>query len=74
VPSLIGCVAGAVLGNLLAVPMLEVIGGVIAVPAGVYLHLAVVPVMAHAANSGYPASVISVYTPWSLLALGVLGC
>ena len=56
-----------------SVGLIGLISGVIAVPAGVYLHLAVVPVMAHAANSGYPASVISVYTPWSLIALGVSG-
>ena len=40
------------------------VAGIVAVPAGVYLHHGVVPVMAHAANSGYPPSLISVYAPW----------
>lgn len=44
-----------------------------AVPGGVYLHHGVVPVMAHAANSGYPASVISVHTPGELILLGLAG-
>jgi putative ABC transport system permease protein len=48
-------------------------GGIVAVPAGVYLHHAVVPVMAHAANSGYPPSMISVYDPWLLVTLGLAG-
>ncbi|HEX4094839.1 MAG TPA: FtsX-like permease family protein, partial [Trebonia sp.] len=38
------------------------VAGIIAVPAGIALHHEVVPVMAHAANSGFPASVISVYS------------
>ncbi|MGH3166143.1 MAG: FtsX-like permease family protein, partial [Trebonia sp.] len=56
-----------------SVGLIGLIGGVLAVPAGVYLHHAVVPVMAHAANSGYPPSMISVYSAWSLIALGVSG-
>jgi putative ABC transport system permease protein len=47
--------------------------GIVAVPSGVYLHHAVIPVMAHAANSGYPAALISVYAPWQLVALGLAG-
>jgi putative ABC transport system permease protein len=47
--------------------------GIVAVPAGVYLHHGVVPVMAHAANSGYPPSMISVYTPWEIAVLAVAG-
>jgi putative ABC transport system permease protein len=47
--------------------------GIVAVPAGVYLHHGVVPVMAHAANSGYPPSMISVYTPWEIVLLAVAG-
>jgi putative ABC transport system permease protein len=47
--------------------------GIVAVPAGVYLHHGVVPVMAHAANSGYPASLISVYATWQLILLGAAG-
>jgi putative ABC transport system permease protein len=47
--------------------------GIVAVPAGVYLHHAVVPAMAHAANSGYPASMISVYTPREAALLATAG-
>jgi putative ABC transport system permease protein len=47
--------------------------GLVAVPAGVYLHHGVVPVMAHAANSGYPPSLISVYGPAELVLLGLAG-
>ncbi|HEX8007938.1 MAG TPA: ABC transporter permease, partial [Trebonia sp.] len=47
--------------------------GIVAVPAGVYLHRGVVPVMAHAANSGYPPSLISVYAPWELVLLALAG-
>jgi putative ABC transport system permease protein len=47
--------------------------GIVAIPAGVYLHHAVVPVMAHAANSGYPASLISVYATWQLVLLALAG-
>ena len=38
-----------------------------------YLHHGVVPIMAHAANSGYPRSLISVYAPWDLVLLGLAG-
>jgi putative ABC transport system permease protein len=47
--------------------------GIVAVPAGVFLHHAVVPAMAHAANSGYPASMISVYVPWQAALLATAG-
>jgi putative ABC transport system permease protein len=49
------------------------IAGIVAVPAGMYLHHGVVPVMAHAANSAYPPSLISVYAPWELVLLGLAG-
>jgi putative ABC transport system permease protein len=49
------------------------IAGIVAIPAGVYLHHGVVPVMAHAASSGYPLSLISVYAPWELVLLGLAG-
>jgi putative ABC transport system permease protein len=49
------------------------IAGIIAVPAGVYLHHGVMPAMAHAANSGYPPSLISVYAPWELIVLALAG-
>jgi putative ABC transport system permease protein len=47
--------------------------GTIAVPAGVYLHHGVVPVMTHAANSGYPPSLISVYALWEVILLALAG-
>jgi putative ABC transport system permease protein len=47
--------------------------GVIAVPAGVLLHHGVVPAMTHAANSGYPPSLISVYSAPELAGLALAG-
>jgi putative ABC transport system permease protein len=49
------------------------LAGIVAVPAGVYLHHAVMPVMAHAANSGYPQSLISVYDTRELILLALAG-
>jgi putative ABC transport system permease protein len=49
------------------------IAGIVAVPAGVYLHHAVMPAMAHAANSGYPQSLISVYDTRELILLALAG-
>jgi putative ABC transport system permease protein len=49
------------------------VAGIVAVPAGVYLHESVIPVMAHAANSGYPSALISVYAPWEFIVLGLAG-
>jgi putative ABC transport system permease protein len=56
-----------------SVTLVGLVGGIVAVPAGVYLHHGVVPVMAHAANSGYPSSMISVYAAWELVAFGLAG-
>jgi putative ABC transport system permease protein len=56
-----------------SVSLVGLAGGIVAVPAGVYLHHGVVPVMAHAADSGYPPALISVYAPWELIALGLAG-
>jgi putative ABC transport system permease protein len=47
--------------------------GVIAVPAGVLLHHGVLPAMAHAAGSGYPSSLISVYSAPELIGLALAG-
>ena len=47
--------------------------GVVAVPAGVALHHGLVPVMASAANSGIPPSLLSVYQPWEFLLLALAG-
>jgi putative ABC transport system permease protein len=56
-----------------SVALVGLAAGIVAVPAGVYLHHGVMPLMAHAANSGYPASLISVYRPWALVGLGLAG-
>lgn len=56
-----------------SVALSGLVAGIVAVPAGVYLHHALVPVMAHAANSGYPASLISVFFPWELVLLALAG-
>jgi putative ABC transport system permease protein len=56
-----------------SVALVGLVAGIVAIPAGVYLHHGVVPVMAHAANSGYPSSIISVYATWQLVLLGLAG-
>ena len=56
-----------------SVASVGLVAGIIGVPAGVFLHHAVVPVMAHAASSGYPASLLSVYSPGELILLGLAG-
>jgi len=56
-----------------SVASVGLLAGVVAVPAGVYLHHGVVPVMVRAANSGTPASLLSVYQPWELVLLGLAG-
>jgi putative ABC transport system permease protein len=47
--------------------------GIIAVPAGVLLHHSVLPAMTHAANSGYPPSLISVYSVPEMIGLALAG-
>jgi len=49
------------------------LAGIVAVPVGVLLHHALVPVMAHAANSGYPSSLVSVFVAWELVLLALAG-
>jgi putative ABC transport system permease protein len=49
------------------------VAGIIAVPAGILLHHNVLPAMAHAANSGLPASVISVYSAPEMIGLALAG-
>ena len=49
------------------------VAGIVGVPAGVLLQHSVVPVMAHAANSGYPRSLLSVYSPGELILPGLAG-
>ena len=49
------------------------VAGIVAVPAGMYLHHGVLPTMAHAANSGLPSSLLSVYAPWEVALLALAG-
>jgi putative ABC transport system permease protein len=58
---------------LCSVAVVGLVAGVIAVPAGMYLHDGVVPTMAHAANSGIPASVLTAYLPWEIVVLALAG-
>ncbi|MFJ5310266.1 FtsX-like permease family protein [Streptomyces sp. NPDC088350] len=56
-----------------SVASVGLVAGIVGVPAGVFLHHAVVPVMAHAANSGYPQSLLTVYSAWELVLMGLAG-
>jgi len=49
------------------------VAGVIAVPAGIALHHAVLPEMASSANLGLPASYLSVYRAPELVVLALAG-
>jgi putative ABC transport system permease protein len=49
------------------------VAGLIAIPAGIALHNYVLPVMGHAAQTDVPPSVLSVYSPWGLVLLGLAG-
>jgi putative ABC transport system permease protein len=50
-----------------------VLAGAIAVPVGWALHRWIVPVMADAAGTGIPHSILAVYRPVELIALGATG-
>jgi len=52
---------------------LGVVGGVIAVPLGVFIHARILPVMANAANTDLPASVTDVYDGGTLALLSCAG-
>jgi putative ABC transport system permease protein len=56
-----------------SVGLIGLVAGIVAVPAGVYLHHGVLPAMAHAANSGVPPSLLSVYAPWEIVLLALAG-
>jgi putative ABC transport system permease protein len=56
-----------------SVAVTGLLAGIIAVPAGVALHHGLVPVMASAANSGTPPSLLSVYQPWEFILLALAG-
>jgi putative ABC transport system permease protein len=49
------------------------VAGIVAVPAGILLHDNVLPVMGHAANSGLPASLYSVYSAPEIVILALAG-
>ena len=49
------------------------VAGIVAVPAGILLHHRVLPAMAHAANSGFPPSLISVYSAPEMVLLALAG-
>ncbi len=52
---------------------LGLIAGLIAIPAGLALHGAILPVMGGAAGTGIPAGLRDVYPPGLLVALGLAG-
>ena len=56
-----------------SVTFIGFVAGIAAIPAGVYVHHGVVPVMAHAANSGIPDSLLTVYLPWEVVLLALAG-
>jgi putative ABC transport system permease protein len=58
---------------LCSVGITGLVAGIIAVPAGIVLHHSVVPAMTHAANSGYPPNLISVYSLPEMVLLGLSG-
>jgi putative ABC transport system permease protein len=58
---------------LCSVAVVGLVAGIIAVPAGMYLHDGVVPTMAHAANSGIPPSLLTAYLPWEVVVLALAG-
>ena len=49
------------------------VAGMLAVPAGMAVHRYVLPVMAHAAGTGIPASYLAVYRAWEIAVLALAG-
>jgi putative ABC transport system permease protein len=49
------------------------VAGIVAVPLGILLHHKVIPAMAHAANSGLPTSVFTVYSAPEVVILALAG-
>jgi putative ABC transport system permease protein len=56
-----------------SVAVIGLVAGLVAIPAGVTLQRYVLPVMAHAAQTGVPASVLDVYAPGELALLALSG-
>jgi putative ABC transport system permease protein len=70
----VGMTPRQTLGMILcSVAVVGLVAGIVAVPAGMYLHDGVVPTMAHAANSGIPASLLTAYLPWEVVVLALTG-
>ena len=49
------------------------VAGLVAVPAGIFLHRIVLPAMANAADVGMPANLLNVYHPAEIAALALAG-
>jgi putative ABC transport system permease protein len=49
------------------------VAGLIAVPAGIFLHGIVLPAMANAADVGVPANLLNVYHPAEIAGLALAG-
>jgi putative ABC transport system permease protein len=49
------------------------VAGLVAIPAGIAVHNYVLPVMAHAAQTDVPPSVLNAYHPWELVLLALAG-
>jgi putative ABC transport system permease protein len=49
------------------------VAGLIAIPAGIALHQYVLPVMAHAAQTNVPPSVLNAFRPWEVVLLALSG-
>jgi putative ABC transport system permease protein len=56
-----------------SVTLIGLLAGLVGVPLGVLVHHGVVPVMGHAADTGLPAAVVSVYPWWEYILLGLAG-
>jgi putative ABC transport system permease protein len=56
-----------------SVGLTGLVAGIVAVPVGILLHHAVIPAMTHAANSGYPPALISVFSPQEAVLLALSG-
>ena len=56
-----------------SVALIGLLAGIVGIPLGVLVHNGVVPVMGHAASTDLPAAVISVYSWWQYLLLGLAG-
>jgi putative ABC transport system permease protein len=56
-----------------SVALVGLVAGIVAVPVGMYLHDGVVPTMAHAANSGIPPSLLTVYGTAEVILLALAG-